>query len=165
MHHSVVHVCAHQLNVSFCLTVQFLHACGQQLLVFFFVFMAPLHSRAFGRPCCACRSRACAVTTWSYKHHENLTMTTATRIVTPGGPFPVNVGALQTSRPHGGRPKVMTITQGRDIRNPIPVTVGTFETRRKHEERKVTTGTRMAAFRRQKRRQLRGSQPRGAPCL
>ena len=35
MHHSVVHVCVHQLNVRFCLTVHSLHACGQQLLVNF----------------------------------------------------------------------------------------------------------------------------------
>ena len=44
---------------------------------------------------------------------------------------------------------------------PIPVTVGTVETRRKHEEPKVTTVTRMAALRRQIRRQLQGSRPRG----
>ena len=40
---------------------------------------------------------------------------------------------------------------------PIAVTIGTLtDTRRKHKRPKLTTVTRMAAFRRQKRLQLRG---------
>ena len=56
----------------------------------------------------------------------------------------------------------MTVTRVANIKKKnIPQTVGTLETRRKHKEPKVTTVTRMAAVRRQKRRQLRGSRPPG----
>ena len=61
----------------------------------------------------------------------------------------MTVGAFHMPRPHGG-PKVMTVrivTLG----GPIPVTVGPFETRQEQEEPKVTTVTRLAALRRQKR--------------
>ena len=85
-----------------------------------------------------------------YKQHEGLTMTTVTRIATPGGLFPVTVGAFQTPRRHRG-PLVMTVTGIVTLGGSIPVTVRTFETRRQHEEQKVMTATRMAAFRHQKR--------------
>ena len=39
---------------------------------------------------------------------------------------------------------------------PTPVTLATAKTRRKHQRLKVTTVTRMAALRRQKRRHLQG---------
>ena len=55
----------------------------------------------------------------------------------------------------------MTVARIGTLRGRIPVTVGTFETPRKHEEPKVTTVTRMATLRHQKRRQLRGSRPAG----
>ena len=56
-----------------------------------------------------------------------------------------------------------TVTRIVTAGGPIPVTVGTVDTRRKHEESKMTTVKRMAALRRQKRRQLRGSRPRRPP--
>ena len=74
----------------------------------------------------------------------------------------MTVRAFQTPRPHGGL-KVMTVTGIATLGGPIPVTVVISETRRKDEEPKGTTVTRMAALRRQKRRQLRGSRPRRAP--
>ena len=86
--------------------------------------------------------------------------TTVTRIATPGGPFPVSVGAFQTPRPHEG-PQVMTVTRILTLGGPFPVTVWTFEMRRKHEEPKVTTVTSMAALRRQKRRVTRIATSRG----
>ena len=78
----------------------------------------------------------------------------------------MTVGAFQTPRPHGGT-KAMTVARIVIVTlgGPIPVTVGTFETRGKHKEPKVTTVTRMAALRRQKRRHLRGLHARGAPSL
>ena len=54
----------------------------------------------------------------------------------------------------------MTATRIVTLGGPIPASVGIVETRRKHEEPNVTTVTRMAPLRRQKRRQLRGSRPR-----
>ena len=64
----------------------------------------------------------------------------------------------------------MTATRIVTLGGPIPASVGIVETRRKHEEPNVTTVTRMAPLRRQKRRQLRGSRPRephpfGAPTF
>ena len=60
-------------------------------------------------------------------------------IATPGGPFPVTVGAFQTPRPHGG-PKVMTVTRIVTLGGPIHVRD------EKHEEPKVTTVTRDGSF-------------------
>ena len=55
--------------------------------------------------------------------------------------------------------KAMRVARTVTRTTPMCVIVGTLETRRKHEGLKVTTAPRMAALRRQRRRQLRGWRP------
>ena len=68
---------------------------------------------------------------------------------------------FDTRRKHKG-PKVATVMRMATLRGSIPVIVGTLEALGGGEASKRTTVTRMAALRRQKRRQLRGWRPQEA---